>query len=241
MILLTGDLGNAELMREQAFANIERAKKGLPKIEYSLAQSKRAFMQAHNSGLAVVRYLSKRAPVFTIYGNVESDNSETRDFSEEIGTKLPFFTNEIKSMKNASVINNCLRNFNGIRIGGLRYFVDSSWIRDFRPENYSERLAAARTETAYAKKVLRRFGENLDILVCHQPPYGILDRVGPLAPKGWRGKHAGSKTILSYIKRHKPEYVFCGHIHEGEGMKRVGETEIYNLGVGGYKIIEVDG
>jgi len=76
--------------------------------------------------------------------------------------------------------------------------------------------------------------------LCHQPPYGVLDKVtARFAPPAWRGKHAGSKSILKYIKAKQPKYVFCGHIHEGKGMQRVGKTEVYNLGCGGYKIIEV--
>lgn len=240
LILLTGDLGKANLRRKLAFERIKREKEGLPIKEPSPAQLKRGFMESHKSGLNVVRYLSKRAPVFTIYGNVEYDNAETRDLAKDIGEKLPFFANEIREMKNASVINNRLRNFKGVRIGGLRYFIDSSWVKEFRPDDYSERLAEARLETAYAESVLKRFGKNLDILVCHQPPYGILDRVGKPAPKHWRGKHAGSKAILKYIKKNKPGYVFCGHIHEGEGHKTIGDTKVYNLGVGGHKIIEID-
>jgi len=59
-----------------------------------------------------------------------------------------------------------------------------------------------------------------------------------MAPKSWRGKHAGSKVILDYLRKKQPLYSFCGHIHEGEGMKKIGKTEVYNLGVGGYKIVE---
>ena len=43
-----------------------------------------------------------------------------------------------------------------------------------------------------------------------------------------------------YIKKYQPQYAFCGHIHEGEGHKKVGKTDVYNLGVCGYKIIEIE-
>jgi len=86
---------------------------------------------------------------------------------------------------------------------------------------------------------LKNFGD-LDILICHQPPYGYLDQTNhPSAPKEWRGKHAGSKVILDYIKKYQPKYVFCGHIHENPGMKKIGKTEVYNLGVAGHKIISL--
>ena len=87
--------------------------------------------------------------------------------------------------------------------------------------------------------VLKRFGE-IDILLCHQPPHGILDKVtAKFAPKHWKGKHAGSKTILDYIQKYHPKYVFCGHIHEGEGMRKIGASEVYNLGVCGYKLVKL--
>ena len=90
------------------------------------------------------------------------------------------------------------------------------------------------------KGYLEKFG-NVDILVCHQPPYGVLDTVSGRygAPKKWWGKHAGSKVILNYIRKYKPRYVFCGHIHEAKGHVKIGKTEVYNLGLCGSKVIEV--
>jgi len=100
-------------------------------------------------------------------------------------------------------------------------------------------MADAKKQTEKAKKVLNRF-VGIDILVCHQPPYGSLDKVtSEFAPSHWKGKHAGSRAILNYIKSRQPKYVFCGHIHEGEGMKKIGRTMVYNLGVAGYRIIDI--
>jgi Icc-related predicted phosphoesterase len=240
LILLTGDLGSANLARKMAFENIERKRKGLEEKEFSSNQRKRAFMEAYNSSMKVVRYLSKKSPVYTIYGNIESRNPETRRHAKDLGLELPFLTNDLQALGNVRVINNRIANFRGIRIGGLDYFVDTNWVQDFKPSEYKERLASAKKQTDKARGILKRFN-NLDILVCHQPPYGILDRVSGAwgAPKHWRGKNAGSKVILDYIKRKSPKYVFCGHIHEGEGSKKVGKTEVYNLGVCGYKVIEL--
>lgn len=237
LILLTGDLGSANLMREMAFENIRRRNEGLEEKEFSPRERKRAFMEAYQSSMRVVRYLSKFAPVYTIYGNVETSNPDTRRKSKELGLDLPFLTDDLNGIKGVRVINNRLANFRGVRIGGLQYFVDTTWVRDFKPKDYAKRMKEAKKETDKAKKVLRWFGD-VDILVHHQPPFGFLDLVGPMAPEPWRGKHAGSKVILDYIERRQPKYAFCGHIHEGEGMKKIGKTEVYNLGVGGHKIVE---
>lgn len=239
LILLTGDLGNASLMRKMAFENIERKKKGLPEKKYSSIQEKRAFIKAYTSTTQIIEYLQKFAPIFTIFGNVESSNYETRKESKRIGLPLPYLYNDLISLKNVKVINNKSINFNGLKIGGLKYFIESHWMKEFKPADYKNNLNELKKETDKSKKILKNFGK-LDILLCHQPPYGILDKVtAKFAPKDWQGKHAGSKTILDYIKKEKPKYVFCGHIHEGEGYHKIGKTEIYNLGVCGYKIIEI--
>lgn len=239
LILVTGDLGSSSLMRKMAFDNIERRKKGLPELEYSARQRKMAFMEAYNSSMKLVKYLSRHASVYVIYGNVESSNAETKEESKEIGLKLPLLTDDLERIKGVRVLNNKRANFDGARIGGLKYFLDISWVKEFKPEGYQKRLQKAKERTAKAKKVLRRFGR-LNILLCHQPPYGILDKVtAKFVPKYYQGKHAGSKTILDYIKKYHPKYVFCGHIHEGEGHAKVGKTEVYNLGVAGWKIVEL--
>ncbi len=238
LILLNGDLGSASLMRKIAFERIMREKQGLPKKEFTPAQEKRAFMEAYNSTIKLVRYLSNFAPVYTIFGNVESSNYETRKQSKRIGIKLPYLVNDLNSINNVRVLNNRVANFNGIRIGGLEYFVEIDWVKTFSPEN-KQKLRTSKKETDKAKKILKGF-DYVDILLCHQPPYGILDKItAKFAPKHWQGKHAGSKLILDYIKRKQPKYVICGHIHESKGTKKLDKTQIYNLGVCGHKIINL--
>jgi len=238
LILLTGDLGSANLMRKMAFENIERRKQGLQEKQYTPIQQKKAFMEAYASTIKVIKYLKKFAPVFTIFGNVESPNYETRKQSKEIGIKLPYLYNNLNKLNKIKIINNIIINFKGIRIGGLDYFIDTGWVKEFKPSDYKKRMSAAKKQTEKVKRILKWFN-CIDILVCHQPPYGVLDKItAKFAPKSYQGKHAGSKAVLNYIKEKQPKYVFCGHIHEGKGTKRIGKTEVYNLGVCGYKIIK---
>ncbi len=237
LILLTGDLGKADLARKMAFEKIKRAKEGLPEKEYSSSMKKRAYMQAHNSSVKIVKYLARKAPVMTIYGNVEAPRGKVRKQAKELSIELPFLDESLSSIPGVRIINNRVANFNGIRIGGLEYFIDTNWVRDFKPKDFQRRMASAKKDTEKAKRILKWFNQ-LDILITHQPPYGILDKVGAPAPMHWRGKHAGSKEILDYIKRKQPAYLFCGHIHEGEGKKKIGKTEVHNLGVASYKVIE---
>lgn len=196
-------------------------------------------MEAYNSSVAILRHLSKFAPVYLIYGNVESNDAETRRYSKELGLYLPSLDKTCKKMKNVYIVNNKIANVRDARIGGLEYFTDICWVKIFKPKDYEEAFLNASKQTLKANKVLTRFG-NVDILVCHQPPFGYLDKVtAKFAPKHWQGKRAGSKLILNYIIRRKPKYVFCGHIHEGQGKAKIGKSEVYNLGVCGWKVVEL--
>jgi|TARA_Y100000310_G_C20606520_1_gene775771 Icc-related predicted phosphoesterase len=166
LVLVTGDIGKADLMRKMFFEDIERRRKGLLEKEHSSLKKKRAFMEAYNSSMKIMRHLSKRVPTFTIYGNVETSNSDTKKYSKEIGADLPLLTKDLNSLDNVRVINNRIANFKGIRIGGLEYFVDTSWVKDFKPEDYQERMSESRKQTEKAKRILKGF-RDLDILICH--------------------------------------------------------------------------
>ncbi len=222
LILLTGDLGSANLMRKMAFKNIEREKKGLPELKYSPKLRKRAFMEAYNSSMRIINYLAikKKIPCFVIYGNVESSNVETKKISKEIKLKLPFLTDSLNKIKNVRVINNKLIMFRNIKIGGLEYFTDISWVKEFKPRQFKKAHKKASSQTKIKNKILKKFGK-IDIFLCHQPPFGFLDKVNnPAAPKHWAGKRAGSKIILDYIKNINQSMFFAGISTRDMGIKK---------------------
>jgi uncharacterized protein len=81
------------------------------------------------------------------------------------------------------------------------------------------------TEAQIAEKLGAFAGLEPLVLVCHAPPYGTdLDRVRS-------GVHAGSKSVRDFIEKQQPEYFFCGHIHEAEGVEiAMGRTRARNVG-----------
>jgi len=240
LILLTGDLGKADLARKRFFENQKRKQQGLDELEETAKDAIAMRNEIHNSTINLLKYLSKYARVYAIEGNVGIPNkSELNKIKKKYGIKLEATMDKVQRIKNVKIVKNSLRKINGLRIGFLDYFVDTSWVKEFRPKDYNEKMKKAKEQTDKARKILKNFGK-IDILVCHQPPYGMLDRVNfPGTPKNWQGKHAGSKVVLDYVKKYRPKYVFCGHIHEGQGHVKVGKTQVYNLGVAGWKIIEL--
>lgn len=242
LILITGDLGKADFARKRFFENIQRKKKGLDELEYTAKDEKFAFKEIYDSTLKVLKKFSKYAPTYFILGNIGTTmikNSEMEKDEKKYGIKLPRLKEGINSIENCFLVRNRVLNLEGIRVGFLEYFNDVCWDNEFGTKD-KKKIKMAKKETKHHKKVLNNF-KKLDFFIFHQPPYGVLDRVGLPAPKAWHGKHAGSKVILNYIKKEKPSYGFCGHIHEAVGKDKIGKTILYNLGASGsYLFLDFD-
>ncbi|MCQ2588911.1 MAG: metallophosphoesterase family protein [Treponema sp.] len=62
------------------------------------------------------------------------------------------------------------------------------------------------------------------IMISHNPPKGdVCDKVN-------ESLHAGSQQFADYIAKNQPVAVVCGHIHEGQGIEKIGETTVMNPG-----------
>ncbi len=236
LILVTGDSGKADLARKKVFGKMTQ-KEILKERKFEKA----LYMEIFSSTLKVLKYLSKIAKTYAIMGNVGrrmTSELEVKEYKEEFNLNVPSLKKELNKIKQFNLVKNGVRNIQGIRIGFLEYFVDSCWYEEYK-ENEPEGKKEAKKETKKAKDVLKNF-KNLDILICHQPPYGYLDKTkSKFIPKEWNGKHAGSKVILEYIKKEQPKCVFCGHIHEAKGEAKIGNSHIFNLGEAGIKILEI--
>jgi Icc-related predicted phosphoesterase len=70
---------------------------------------------------------------------------------------------------------------------------------------------------------------NIDILVTHGPPQGILDRCFDHAT--YEDKHVGCKHLLSRVLDIKPKLHIFGHIHEGYGIEENEFTTFINASI----------
>ena len=75
----------------------------------------------------------------------------------------------------------------------------------------------------------RGMPKDVDILLTHCPPKGILDKV---ADTGFNpGEHVGDGVLLERIKKVKPKFNVFGHIHEGYGVLDWEDTGFINCSV----------
>ena len=239
-VFITGDLGKSDLIRKYYFEY--SIKKGIKnwKDMISKKELKSLYSEIINSSYKVLKYFSSKKPTFFVLGNLREIRTENIMKSEKkYGISLPKFEDKISKLKNLINLSLCTKKFKGLKISGVPFFENLDWVRRFSL-NDQKLIENAKKEEPPAREYIKKLGK-IDILITHIPPYGILDTVkSKHVPKEWLGKHAGNKMILDYIKKKCPGLVLCGHVHEAKGRKRVGKTEVYNLGCcGEYKIIEI--
>lgn len=102
--------------------------------------------------------------------------------------------------------------FEGLKIWG------SPWTRRFSGMNPSC-MAFTGTEDELEGK-FRLIPDDVDILITHSPPLGVMDEVGERSSTRVYTKCVGSEALYQqlYSERIKPRLHVFGHIHEGYGI-----------------------
>jgi len=217
--IVTGDMGKADLMRSIALGKTKPKKNS----------ERDSFMQSVGSAIPVMKHISS-IPTFCVYGNVETSDEHLSEINRKFHSKIPLFGKELSRMGNVYVLDHAAAKFKGITIAGLGYFLETRWVQEFSESPDIIQMLAAAIDESAAREFFNAVGK-VDIMLTHQPPYGVLDIVKErFVPKKWKGKHAGSVMLLDYIKKYHPRYVICGHVHEDRGIRKIGKTTVINAG-----------
>lgn len=168
-------------------------------------------------GEIIKKLCSYNLPVLTLIGNMYSRG---------------------KSLKLTKRIFNKYKNIFNKRVGKINIneqnfiFFDMLWEKHaFRKKGSEKFLNPNKSREKRLNHLLNSHKDS--IVISHSPPFECLDKIHS-------GKHVGSKILLKAIKKHKPKYVFCGHIHEAKGKKKIGKTTVYNVGsCGDYVVVDI--
>lgn len=98
--------------------------------------------------------------------------------------------------------------FEGFKIWG------SPWTKTFEGMNPHCKAFTVDTDEELAKK-WELIPNDVDILVTHSPPYGIMDSIDD--PKTCGNYHVGSPSLMKRLKDIRPKLHAFGHIHEKYG------------------------
>lgn len=110
--------------------------------------------------------------------------------------------------------------------------------------SFPERLGdkKARREIVKTLSSLFKKAKKPVIFLSHNVPYNVLDKVAMKSSPAF-GQHIGSDITREIIERFSPLLCICGHMHESQGVKKVGRTTVVNDGwgmIGQYALITLD-
>ena len=105
----------------------------------------------------------------------------------------------------------------GVDLEGLRF-----WGAPWQPQFFDWSFNLPRGEPLRNKWAL--IPVEVDVLVTHGPPFGVLDRVTG-------GDQQGCEELAMAVDRARPRLHLFGHIHEGHGWERRGATLHVNASV----------
>jgi Icc-related predicted phosphoesterase len=72
-----------------------------------------------------------------------------------------------------------------------------------------------------SKAIWDQIPDDIDILVTHGPPHGILDHT-------YKYTHVGCEELKTKVEQVKPRYHIFGHIHEQPGVEKIGDVTYMN-------------
>ena len=208
-------------------------------MKKDIAVTKKVFLNINNS----------KIPFIYIFGNGDDGwyNYPFSHTSMNADKKLIKFMRKSKLFRN---INYGQTNFKGISFVGFGGYMDIEAYLDKKvfPDSAEKKKYVIRFNRL--KKSRKSFFRRLNsiknknkIFVLHYPPMGVFDIIKDKKDNPMNGKSAGVRFFREAIRKYKPLIAFCGHMHEYQGMKKIGRTLVVNPGdaeKGKYAVVEVD-
>ncbi len=232
-IIALGDYANANKIRKLIF------KYWTNKHWYEVVGMEKAEQierESFNSGLKVLKELNNLGkPVFLIWGNTDFYREYRKTDHQPL---MPgFYEDQIKKMKNLIILDNHKKTIKNLGLVGFGGYIDpTEYIKhpiDKDKKKQAERLKNYNLDEKRLKKLFMK-NKNLRnfIFAIHYPPIGAFDIVRFVKKSPMYGKSAGWKPYNEVIRKYKPKLVLCGHMHEYQGKKRLGNSVVVNPGEG---------
>lgn len=229
LIISPGDFADTDKIREVAFKHWT-ARKWWEAI--GERKAKKLEKESFYSGLKILKELNTiRKKSYIIWGN--------GDFYKDWITSEPdsiipgCYDDKIKKMKNIVLIDRKKKKINGVEILGYGEYLDvTEFIRhpiDKDKEKQKKRLKRYRKSEKKLFNLFKAKKPKDFIFLIHYTPYKIFDKAN-YKSSPMRGKHVGFEPYNRIIKKYKPFLVICGHMHEYQGMKKLGKTLIVATG-----------
>ncbi len=255
LIIGVGDYAGISDWMKWVRYDFARAKKGLERISPQEFFGKKGFANLLKKDRAaaknVLRTLNSYGKkVIFVFGNGDDDWYSHPEYKMKAQKSLVNFYRKLRNMKE---INYGKTSVNGIDFIGYGGYMDIEAFFNKKHLAYQTNDMVKRRMKKHAgmkrrffkllKEIYRNKNRNREkIFVLHYPPYGVFDIIkGEWKGNPMRGKSSGVKFYTEAIKKYQPRLVVCGHMHEYQGVKKIGNTIVLNPGdaeKGKYAVVE---
>lgn len=238
LVLCVGDIcGGTNEMRDIMFEAIDREEEWYEL--FGEEEAKKAVKSSIQEGKEILGKLnSLGVPVFTVPGNWDW-TGENSDWNFLEGKGYPEMLEEFENVHNL--------NFDSREEHGWKFIgygpcsgPEIPQYEDEKPESEEEMEGIREDYREKKEKLKGLFNKEKTVFLSHNVPQDtsldlIDDEDNPV-----HGRHYGSVIVRELIEEFSPEYSIAGHMHEGEGMERIGNTDCLNTGLNTVWVLDTE-
>ncbi len=241
VILCSGDLPNTDFIRNFEFKNWKKITSST--VYYKLLPDKKWHKEYKNISEDTSSILKKLnsigKQIFLITGNSDFIDNDKKILIDIVNLPKSILSvgEIIKKFKfrNIKLLKHNLVSINGITIIG------NSGYRGVVSKKLSKRkdlvirtnIEAFNRKWNIRLKRLFKKSKGTAIFFAHDPPRDTKLDIVKNKKSPMNGKHVGDEYYKRYILKYQPLIHVCAHMHENQGLDRIGKTIILNSGFGG--------
>ena len=236
LVVSVGDYTGLSDWRPIIMAQIKAAKTGTkvpsPEEVFGKKKFKGLLQKDFDSGKKILTELNNLGKkVILIFGN-----SDDEWYKYPFDTRIDLLKKRsqivLKKLKNIKIVTYSSTKFKGINFIGFGGYMDIDAYFDKKifksskaPMRNNRRTRSKQKFWAVLKKI-----KGSKIFILHYPPKGVFDIIHDKKDNPMNGHSAGINFFREGITKYKPIIALCGHMHEYQGMKKIGKTTVINPG-----------
>ncbi|OGJ12836.1 hypothetical protein A3K82_00785 [Candidatus Pacearchaeota archaeon RBG_19FT_COMBO_34_9] len=236
LIISVGDYTGIKDWRPIIMARMRASRVGqkIPKPAEVIGKKKfnELLKKDFNAGKFILTELNNLGKkIFLIFGNSD-DEWYKYLFDKKINLLKKRTLNIIKKLKNIKIITYGKVKFKAINFIGFGGYMDiDSYFNKtlFKKDKYSKRTNRIKKSRKKLLDIINKTRGDR-VLIFHYPPAGAFDIIHDKTDNPLNNQSAGISFFAEIIKKYKPLFVLCGHMHEYQGLKRLYGIPVINPG-----------
>lgn len=236
LVIGIGDYAGIPAWRPYILDMFKRIKADKERISltqfFGKEKKKKLLQEDFKQGKKVLTELNKLpVPVIYIFGNGDDEWYHYRfgKFWKPAKCALNV-VKKLKNMKNITYSKIKFQDINFIGLGG--YMDPDRYLKERKDKKTINKLKSRNKKAEKKLSELNKKTKGKRIFIFHYPPIGVFDKIKDKR-NPYKNESAGVSIFNKAIKKYKPLFALCGHMHEHNGMKKLYSTPVINPGEAG--------